>query len=1023
MIRIVFFAEKKLLEQFEQQRKELLFNKITSALIKELGEENVTVLEEESSTLVLDIKCNASFDSIKNFVYESSELNKDEIGGTNFSIFNVSENDDRTSLQDEARKHNGDSFSDYVNQLRILKEKLEEEIYGQSHAINEVVSGLLNAYFKDKDSNSPLTTFTLMGPSGCGKSLLAEKTAKLLFELNGTEYKILNAVDYDKPSICNDIVRFVYSNPRCVLVFNDFLQSGNIADLIISAIETGEYDRVSFKNVIMIFTTKIGKSIYNSSFTGNLANVSEETLINAISQYFGETLTEKLASGKLVMLNFAPQEMLRSVAYDEICKVFDDFNQKTNIEISCDADKLSTAILYMNKEDYTIPTIKKCVNKLFNKELSDLFSQVDKSSGEPLLCSTKKLKFELLLDDCDLNVKNLFATRTFTALIVCKKSDASFFEALKIDNVKIITASTYDDAVQILNNGVDFVLLDVLTGVEKMEIVPTSLEDYDSQGVKIFNYIGTYFREVPLYLLANVEYEIYHTSYASFLNDIARAICYFNKEDVEDVETSISFLQEELEVAKDLATLIGEGKYLAYQTKQVLDKKNELLTIQFTKLSLENTERKLESRYLTSFLSNLKFDDVIGHEHAKKVLKYYSSFLTRNDVYLGDNPPKGFLIYGRSGLGKGLLAKALAGETNATLISYDAKDIVFDDTCSPCEVAKKVKEIFNNAKQCAPAVLLVKNVECLLLYDPDITRATLGEIEKLNKNKKQPVLFIGTTTFDRDEFPDKTINSFDRAIGLILPNKEERRAFIKKYLAEKQITSLSDQAIENVVATTQYNSYSFIRTLIDFAISNARGKELTDTLFVDSYDLYTMGEETNSLSTEGLAETAYHEVGHYLIDYLLGGHPSFVTVVSRGHYLGYTRIDQKEDRSKTTKQDLLNEICCDFAGRAAEVLIYGEEGLSTGVSGDIKSATHNAKCVVCYYGMDNFLYSTRYIENDESIPDAMLERINAIICEQYERALKLLSDNRDKLEALTQALIEKKSLTGDECEKILASLK
>ena len=1024
MIRIVLFAYRRLLEEYQEERNANLFEKVYDSLVKEFGKKKIRANQENSNVLVLDLDADVDFSDLKDFIYTSSELNDEQLKEINISLFYVSANSKRTSLQDKKRKGNGNAFIDLVNNLSELKKELEEEVFGQSHAINELVSGLLTAYLKDSTSNSPLATFTLMGPEGCGKSFLAEKTAKALYVLNGTKYKILNATDYEKSSTTDEIVKFVYSNPDCTLVFNDLLKTVGIGDLIISAISLGEYDNVSFRKVTMIFTTKMGESIYNSSFTGNLSNVPKETLFNAINHHLSNDFTKNLANGKLIMLNFAPQEMLRSVASNEICNVFKDFSEKTNVEIDCDLTHLPSAILYMNKGNYNIPIIKKNVNDFFNKELSDLFTQVDNNTGRPLLSSTKLIDFELCLDDADASVKNLFAERTLNALVVCKKDDSAFFKSLKVKNVNFITVSTAIDAIDALNKGVDFVLLDVLTGIGEMESIPTNLEDYASQGVDVFNYIETYFREIPLYLMSNENYELLPTNYASFLNTIARDIFYFNKEDDEDVKETISIIQEEIEIARDLATLIGEGKCLSYSTKQIFNDETSVLTVKIGKLALENVERKLESRYLTSYLSNLKFNDIIGHESAKKVLKRYAAFLTRNGTYLGPTSPKGFLIYGRSGLGKGLLAKALAGETNSAFVSYDANDIIYDAIYADCSPTAKIKEIFSNVKQCSPAVLHIENIESLLLNrNEEIQRTILSEIQSLNKDKKQHVLLVGTTVEYKDEFPDNVIDCFDRIIGVFSPTKDERREFIKKYLTEKKITSLSNEAIETIVIQTQYYTYKFIKTLIDFAVTNAKGQELTDLMFIDSFDLYTIGEETNTLSDENCATTAYHEIGHFLVDYLLGNHPSFVTIVSRGSFFGYTSIDQQEGKVDNTKRDFLNRICMSLAGRAAEVIVFGEQGINTGIGGDIKQATYEAKALVCYYGMDKYLYTTRAIENEESIPPAMLERIDAILHEQYERALKLLSDNRDKLEALSQALIKKKSLTADECEKIIANLK
>ena len=1022
MVRIIFYADNELLLRYQEERKKDLFEVIVNALVKELGDDGVGDAYADAGILTADIDCDSSFEDIRGFIYDASQLNDEDSQYTRMSIFKISTDPSLTSMEEEAKRQRGSDFAKRVDLLHVMREELEKTVLGQTHAVNQMATGLLNAYLKGEGESSPLETFTLMGPSGCGKSLLAEETARLLYEIDGTKYKILNVADYESNGTYDDIISFVYNNPRCVLVFNNLLKCEKIGGLIVSALTTGECDSVSFRNAIMIFTTNAGASIYNSSFTGNLSNISEEALNEAIDSSFVSSIANELKKGKKMMLSFAPQRVLKSSASSEIRHVLEDFSSKTNIETECELDDIATAILYMNKGSYNVPTIRENAKKLFERELADLFSQVDYKEGLPLLCMIKKIKLELSLKGAEDSTKELFAKRDLRTLVVCDKSSEEYFKSLTVENVAFETATTAKEAKEIIKNGVDFVLLDVLTGAKKSSNLPTDLEDYKTQGTDVYEYIETYFREIPLYLISDTSYGIYKTAYMSFLNNIARDIIYFDDTLTEEVSRAVRMIHEEIELSRDLAKLIDSEKVLTYKTKQILSKDGRTLTIQLGGLALENAERAIVGRYLTSYLSSFTFDDVIGHESAKRVLRSYASFLTQKGDYFGNQQPRGFLIYGYEGLGKSLLAKALAGETNSTLVSYDASDVIFEENRLVDPIVKRIKEMFKHAKQSAPAVLLIEDADKLLLANEEISRALTGELDALNKNKKQPVLVVATTSRDKSDIPSKIAEHFDRLIGVFFPNKDERRTFIKRYLAKNNITSLSDEAIENFVTTTYYWEYRQIKTILDFAVRNARGKKLTDVMLIDAADLYEEGEETGSLTGIDLEATAYHEMGHYLIGYLLGGRPSYVTIVSRGYFLGYTRGDMREGDTTTSKRELLDRICVCLGGRAAEVLMYGEEGLTGGASSDLNKATRCAKNVVCYLAMDEFLYTTHQIENENSIPEAMLKRIDEILHEQYERTLKLLSENKDKLEALTRALIKKKSLTGDECERIMSEL-
>jgi cell division protease FtsH len=242
-----------------------------------------------------------------------------------------------------------------------------------------------------------------------------------------------------------------------------------------------------------------------------------------------------------------------------------------------------------------------------------------------------------------------------------------------------------------------------------------------------------------------------------------------------------------------------------------------------------------------------------------------------------------------------------------------------------------------------------------------------------------------------------------------------------RHLEKKGITTLSKDAIDTFITRTYGGTYAYIKTLLDFAIRSARGQALTDKMLAEAFDLYKTGEENEHSDDDDALRVSYHEIGHYLIGYLNGDHPPFVTIVARGSYGGYTAIDAHEgEGNQYTRQKMLNEICCCFGGRAAEYVVYGEDGINMGLASDIVMATSCARWMVCDLGMGKFLYAVEGIGND-NIPKEMLDEIDEILHEQYDRAVKLLTENRDKLDILAKALMEKKSLTGTECEKLIES--
>ena len=227
--------------------------------------------------------------------------------------------------------------------------------------------------------------------------------------------------------------------------------------------------------------------------------------------------------------------------------------------------------------------------------------------------------------------------------------------------------------------------------------------------------------------------------------------------------------------------------------------------------------------------------------------------------------------------------------------------------------------------------------------------------------------------------------------------------------------------INNFAARCYFADYLELNNILDFAIHFAQGKELTDKLLTDSLDLYKSGDVSAKKSTEEtIMNTSYHEMGHYLLHRLFGKKPPFVTIVARGNYGGYTLSEISDINEDYTKKYILDRICVSFGGRAAEVIHAGEEnGINVGISSDIESATNNALYMVTCVGMGS--ESLAVMPNFEKAMDnpVIFNEVNKILKEQYDRAIRLLTLNLKNLDKLSQALYEKQSLIGDECEEIV----
>ena len=195
---------------------------------------------------------------------------------------------------------------------------------------------------------------------------------------------------------------------------------------------------------------------------------------------------------------------------------------------------------------------------------------------------------------------------------------------------------------------------------------------------------------------------------------------------------------------------------------------------------------------------------------------------------------------------------------------------------------------------------------------------------------------------------------------------------------------------------------------------------VTDAIFDEAFEIFSHGEE-KPWSAALLERTARHEAGHAFLYWLGGTTPSYLTIVARGHHGGYMRHGEKENKEMYTKDEMLALIRTSLGGRAAEIVYYGEkDGISTGPSGDLMAATYRARQMICAYGMDED-FGLAVISGDAADSAEVRARINEILNEQMAEAIRLIRENKDKMDSLVEELLAKNHLTGAEIEQVLSN--
>ena len=294
-------------------------------------------------------------------------------------------------------------------------------------------------------------------------------------------------------------------------------------------------------------------------------------------------------------------------------------------------------------------------------------------------------------------------------------------------------------------------------------------------------------------------------------------------------------------------------------------------------------------------------------------------------------------------------------------------------------------------------------------------------------DEKRPVFVLAATNFDiapgrsNRVLDPAFVRRFDRKIKVDLPDTEEREQFIAYYLKRHGIEDISASAIRNLALRSYGKSPADLEMVVEYAIRSAKGEKLTDEILEKALDADAYGEE-NEWREETVRQTAFHEAGHTLISWLNGKKPTYVTIISRGGFGGYMLNEIDDKKFGYTRQEMRDEICTVFGGRAAEVVFYGAEGVSTGASSDLRKATALARDMLSTYGMDEAFGYASFEENafGERVEEAVFRRVSEILKEEYARAVRLIEENKAAMQSLAGELIRKNSLTAEEIETVLS---
>src|SRR3989338_190493 len=434
------------------------------------------------------------------------------------------------------------------------------------------------------------------------------------------------------------------------------------------------------------------------------------------------------------------------------------------------------------------------------------------------------------------------------------------------------------------------------------------------------------------------------------------------------------------------------------------------------------------------------FNDVAGLKEAKEELEEIVEFLKNPKKFtqLGAKIPKGVLLVGAPGTGKTLLARAVATEAGVPFFSVSGSDFV---EMFVGVGASRVRDLFRQAKEKAPAIIFIDEIDAIGrargknagFSSNDERENTLNQLltEMDGFGTNSGVIILAAT--NRADVLDSALmraGRFDRQIYVDMPDLNERREIFQVHLKPLKLAPNLD--IEFLAKQTPGFSGADIANLCNEAALIAARKEkkhVEKQDFLDAVDRIIGGlEKKNKIITkEEKRAIAFHEAGHATTSWLLEhAHPLVkVTIVPRGRSLGAAWY-LPEERSITTTEQILDEMCSALGGRAAEQLIFGK--ISTGALSDLEKVTKQAYAVVSIYGLNERLgnvsfydsqgremFTKPYSEDTARIID---EEVSKMIEVQYRRAIKILSENKDKLTLLADKLLEKEVIFKEDLEDI-----
>lgn len=971
----------------------------------------------------------------------------------------------REKEQESGRK-DAEFLKDLTRQVKEMQSVLSERVLGQEHAVSTFVSGYFQSQImlrSDPGRTKPGATFLFAGPPGVGKTFLAEQAAEALglpycrFDMSeyadgGAVTEFSGAGQTFRGAKPGNVTSFVYDNPRCLLLFDEIEKANiDIIHLFLQILDAGRLrdnytnKEVSFRDAVIILTTNAGRRLYEESREKNLSGIPRKTIIRALREDISErtrmpafpaAICSRFAAGNVVMFNHMEAHILRGIAQRKLEESAAAVSKAFGLEIGIDKD-VATALLFSEGGNADARMVTGRAETFLNAELFELFRLMASESSSYKIDRLKKIRLSVNLSESDPEITELFYPKRQKDILVFAPEKTLEGETVQSEKCVIHSACEPEAAGKILKQEeIAAVFIEPAGEGGSAGKKYLNIEDVSSPYMEFYRYICTSRLSVPVYILQTEETVLSEEEKVSFMRTGARGICISEKGKLAE---KIAEVCERLHQQESMDTLARYNKVLSFDSAQQILDDGETAEISFINFGLGYALDADDRKKVLADVSKpeLTFDQVIGAEDVKEELKFFADYLKHPRKYVkkGLRPPKGVLLYGPPGTGKTMLAKAMAAEADMTFITAEGGQFLKKYVG---EGPEAVHDLFRTARKYAPAILFIDEIDAIgkprtgdrtQNIGSEVLNALLTEMDGFRNAEAASVFVLAATNFDVTGngpacLDAALVRRFDRRIKVELPNSDERRQFLEMKCRAGAAFSVSQEKIDNIVARSTGMSLALLDSVLELSQRSAvrcQSDCVTDEILEEAFETYNSGRE-KKWDPQQLERTARHEAGHALLCWKNGEMPAYLTIVARADHGGYMQQESKEDKGVYTKAELLGRIRTALAGRAAEIVCYGEEeGITTGASGDLQTATGLARYMICSCGMDEEA-GMSVIGKEElaqaGLNETIRKKINKILAEELKNAEAVIRENREILDTLTEVLMKENHIDGNRMKQI-----